>query len=103
METLAPLTMGTATISACIFFWVAKRGYYAALLPGISSIMYLVLELDWTATNQGATIGTLRDTAWAIVEIGIFGGGALLAWALAKDFAQIGERIQNQIKGEGRQ
>ena len=88
------LTIATAAVAAWVFFRIAGRGYYAAILPGLSCVMHLMLELDWTATEQGTNIGFLRDAAWYMVELGIIGGSALVAWALVRDFRKIGEHVK---------
>ena len=90
------LTIATAAVAAWVFFRIAGRGYYAAILPGLSCVMHLMLELDWTATEQGTNIGFLRDAAWYMVELGIIGGSALVAWALVKDFRKIGEHVKKE-------
>ena len=59
--------------------------------------MHLMLELDWTATEQGTNIGFLRDAAWYMVELGIIGGSALVAWALVRDFRKIGEHVKKEL------
>ena len=91
------LTIATAAVAAWAFFRIAGRGYYAAILPGLSCVMHLMLELDWTATEQGTNIGFLRDAAWYMVELGIIGGSALVAWALVRDFRKIGEHVKKEL------
>lgn len=91
------LTIAIAAVAAWVFFRIAGRGYYAAILPGLSCVMHLLLELDWTATEQGTNIGFLRDAAWYMVELGIIGGSALVAWALVRDFRKIGEHVEKEL------
>ena len=94
---LPALTIATTAVAAWVFFRIAGRGYYAAILPGLSCVMYLLLELDWTATEQGTNIGFLRDAAWYVVELGVIGGSALVAWALVRDFRKIGEHVKKEL------
>ncbi len=52
----------------------AKDGFPPAYLILLCSITYIALELEWVLTGQAGEIGSIRNTAWTMVEFGLMLG-----------------------------
>jgi len=96
MTLLNYLLLVVALGSAAILFRILLLGYYAALLPLICVIMYMPLEFVWVYTGSDKLIGTLQDTVWALLEMGVIGGGSWLAWTIKRD----GDRVRKELMGD---
>ncbi len=93
------LSIGAACCAIAVFGRLSLGlGYKTAYLPLISAIMYLVLEVEWILSDTRLDIGSYKDAAWTLVEVGLLGGSALLAWRLRQDFIKFCAAIKEGLK-----
>ncbi len=99
-EAMSAVAIASAIACVVVFTRLFRAGYYAAILPVLSAVMYVFLELEWVGGGAAEKIGDLRNLAWSVIEIGLMGGSALVFFMMGKDIGSIGETIHREINEE---
>lgn len=101
MELINFFLIVVALDSSAILLRLLILGYRSALLPVICVIAYIPLEFVWAYSGYGEAIGNLQDTAWSLVEMGVIGGSAGLAWSIYHDLSQTVEQLRKELREYG--
>ncbi len=88
----------TACVALVAYARLIRLGIVEAWLPVVCLVAYILLEFDWVVTDQAAVIGSLREYAWSLAEIGIMGGGAIAIYRLKAKCRELEHHVKEALR-----